>query len=60
MAEFRWVRLPTGGKRVRSEQRDDYINEELTRDWVDQGWEPVTSNVASSIGPVWFLMKRDA
>jgi hypothetical protein len=60
MAEYRWVSLPTVGKEIRSERRDDYINAELERDWTSQGWEPVAVQAPSHIGPVGFLLKREA
>ena len=60
MAEYKYVSLPTAGHEIRSEQVDAYASEELNRDWIPQGWEPVRVTRPASVGPIGFLLRREA
>lgn len=57
MAEYKYVSLPTGGKRIRSAHVAEYATEELA-EWVSQGWEVVNATRPTPTGPIGFLLRR--
>ena len=59
MAEFKYVSLPTAGKEVRSPDVEAFASAELNRDYVAQGWLPVSVTRPASIGAIGFLLRRD-
>lgn len=60
VTEYKYVSLPSVGKQIRSDDVDRYATEELTNVYVNEGWEPIAVTRPAGIGPIGFLLRRDA
>lgn len=60
MAEYIYVTLPSERRPMRTATNEADASAELNEVWVPQGWEPVAVARPSSIGPIGFLLKREA
>lgn len=59
MAEYKFVFLPAKSGRTKGTEVAELATLELNRDYVPQGWEPVSTVPGSAIGTIGFLLRRN-